>query len=445
MRDKLVDYLERNQLLNSFQHGFRHGHSCLSELLVHYEDLLANLSQGNDVDVVYLDFAKAFDKVDHKLLLKKIRSLGISGKLFNWIKSFLNNRFQKVVIDGFHSYIALVLSGVPQGTVLGPILFLIYLNDINSSIKNGCTIRSFADDSRLFKPICTSQDAVNLQLDLQNVILWATENNMVLHEDKFELMQYSSSLNSNTKELLESLPFNEYARYYTTSDGFDLVPADQVKDLGIFMSSKLDFSSHISLIADNACRKAAWVLSVFRCRKVDTMMTLYKSLVRPLLEYCCPLWNPSKILDIQCLENIQRRFTSKIAGLENLTYWERLKKLDLMSLQRRRERFCIIYMHKILNCHVPNDLSVNWHMNARLGFKVKIPNSSSTRKIASIYESSFSIKWSKAMQYHSQSSKHGNRFQCFQNVAGQVPFVCTRAATDKWLSHQKQQLCTAMV
>ena len=232
-----------------------------------------------NIDVIYLDFAKAFDKVDHKILLKKIHSLGISGKLYKWIKCFLNKRFQKVVIDGVHSYTTLVLSGVPQGTVLGPILFLIYLNDINSSIKYGCTIRSFADDSRLFNPISTSQDAVNLQLDLQNIISWATANNMVIHQDKFELMHYTTSLNNSTKKLLESLPFNEYARYYTTPDGFDLDPADQVQDLGICMSSKLDFFSHINLIVDKACSKAAWALSVFRCRSVDTMMTLYKSMV----------------------------------------------------------------------------------------------------------------------------------------------------------------------
>ena len=121
------------------------------------------------------------------------------------------------------------------------------------------------------------------------------------------------------------------------------------------------------------------------------MMTLYKSLVRPLLEYYCPLWNPGKVIEIQNLENIQRSFTSKISGLENLSYWDQLKKLNLMSLQRRRERFCIIYMWKILNCHAPNDISVSWHMNARLGFKASIPKVSSMRKISSIFESSFSV------------------------------------------------------
>ena len=157
------------------------------------------------------------------------------------------------------------------------------------------------------------------------------------------------------------------------------------------MSSQLHFSSHINIIVDKACRKAAWALSVFQSRSMDTMMTLYKSLIRPLLEYCCPLWNPSRICDIQCLENIQRNFTSKISGLGNLSYWDRLKQLNLMSLQRRRERFSIIYMWKILNCQVPNDVCVNWQMNSRLGFKAVVPRASANRKISPIYESSFGV------------------------------------------------------
>ena len=333
VRDRLVHFLEQNNLLNSFQHGFRHGHSCLSELLVHFNDILTDLNQGNDVDVIYLDFAKAFDKVDHKVLLKKIQHLGISGKLYEWIKSFLSNRSQKVVVDGLHSFITLVISGVPQGTVLGPILFLIYLNDMCLSTKYGSTIRSFADDSRLFHSISTYQDALNLQYDLNNLIAWASENNMTLHQDKFEVLQYSSSL-YHPKSLLEELPFNEYARYYTSSDECLLEATDQVKDLGIHMSSQLNFSSHINIIVDKACSKAAWALSIFQSRNKEIMMNLFKSIVQPLLEYCCPLWHPNNITDIQSSENVQRNFTSKISGLANLCYWDRLKQLNLMSLQR---------------------------------------------------------------------------------------------------------------
>ena len=157
------------------------------------------------------------------------------------------------------------------------------------------------------------------------------------------------------------------------------------------MSSQLSFTSHIRQIVDKACSKAAWCLSVFRSRDKVTMLTLFKSIVRPHLEYCCPLWHPSKVADIQSIESIQRSFTSKIHGLENLNYWERLSELNLMSLQRRRERYCIIYLWKILYSHAPNDIGIQWNVNFRLGIKALVPRAPRNRKIHSIYEASFAI------------------------------------------------------
>ena len=148
IRNKLVNFLEENNILNSNQHGFRKGRSCLTELLAHYDEILENANNGNGTDTVYLDFAKAFDKVDHNLLLKKLKAVGIKGKLLNWLKAFLSHRKQEVVIDGIKSFISAVISGVPQGSVLGPILFIIFINDISNSI-NSSSLKSFADDTKL--------------------------------------------------------------------------------------------------------------------------------------------------------------------------------------------------------------------------------------------------------------------------------------------------------
>ena len=246
--------------------------------------------------------------------------------------------------------------------------------------------------SRVFIFKCSSsQDAVNLQEDLENVISWSTANNMVLHQDKFEVLNYSSTLNHTNTSLFEVLPFNNYARYYKTADDHQLKSQDQVKDLGIYLATQLSFSSHINHIVDKACSKAAWALSIFQCRRKDTMLTLYKSMVRPLLEYCCPLWHPNTILDIQSIENVQQAFTSKIQEIKDLRYWDRLKYLNLMSLQRRRERYCIIYMRKIFYCKVPNDINVEWRFNPRLGFKATLPKMPINKKISTAYESSFSV------------------------------------------------------
>ena len=139
-------------------------------MLAHYQDIVNNMSYDDaDSDLIYLDFAKAFDKADHDLLLKKLKCHGIEGKRFTWLSSFLSGRTQSVIVDGVRSHSTPVKSGVPQGTVLGPILFLLFVNDIELSIEHS-KIRYFADDSRLLKSITTSNDALLLQKDLENVL-----------------------------------------------------------------------------------------------------------------------------------------------------------------------------------------------------------------------------------------------------------------------------------
>ena len=139
------------------------------------------------------------------------------------------------------------------------------------------------------------------------------------------------------------------------------------------ITSELNWTAHIKAMADKARQKAAWVLSVFYTRDPTIMLTLYKSMVRSLLEYCCPLWNPQKVSDIQELEKVQRAFTARIAGVKHLDYWERLKELSIMSLQRRRERYILLHMWKILNGAVSNDLKIRFVSRPRTGFKAAVP------------------------------------------------------------------------
>ena len=157
IRKQLVTFLKSNDLLCSHQHGFRSGHSRLTQLLHHFDDVLENYLIGADTNSIYLDYAKKFDKVDHALLIKKLQRYGIHPQVVNWIRSFLSDRSQQVVIDGHLSLAALVISGVPQGTVLGPILFLIFINDFPHCIKYS-TIRCFADDTRISKAITWEGD-----------------------------------------------------------------------------------------------------------------------------------------------------------------------------------------------------------------------------------------------------------------------------------------------
>ena len=390
LRAKMVDFLEENNLLCHQQHGFRKGRSCLTELLEQYDEILNNFLNQNETDVIYLDFAKAFDKVDHQILLQKIKNIGIGGKLFDWIRSFLSNRNQVVVVDGVLSFLALVISGVPQGTVLGPLLFLIYLNDIADCLKY-CKIKCFADDSRIFRSISLCQDNALLQHDLLKVSEWSKLNNMKLHDDKFVYLNFNIR---SKKSALVNLPFYTENLQYKTSTGQILEPSDTVTDLGVLFSENLDWSSHVSMIVKKAKQKAGWALSVFRDRSPLVMNTLFKSLIRSLLEYACPLWIGLSLQNMRDLEAVQRAFTNKTTCPPYVSnYWDRLQYLNIMSLQRRRERYVILHMWKILNGKTTNDLNICFYESSRYGLLARIPplSVSCSLKAKSLYDLSFAV------------------------------------------------------
>ena len=388
IRNVIVDHLEINHLLCKNQHGFRKGRSCLTQLLAHIDNILHNALEGSDTDVIYLDFQKAFDKVDHEILLQKLKNHGITGNLFNWLEEYLKNRPQIVVVEGQHSYEATVKSGVPQGTVLGPILFLIYINNLQECIVES-TLSSFADDTRIKKKINSVSDVETLQADLQKAEKWSLINNMTLHDKKFELMTHSLNKSNLTKEL----PFTNEFFQYTTTNGVDIQPKTIVRDLGVNVSEDLSWSPHIHTITDGARKMSAWTLSVFSDRSELNMMTLYKMMIRPRVEYCSPLWHPHKISDIQTLENIQRSFTSKIEGYSNYDYHQRLKLLKIPSLQRRRERYIMIHMFKIKESICPNDLNIQFKHSERRGIRAVIPplHKNASQRVQQHYDTSFAV------------------------------------------------------
>ncbi|KAG0725695.1 putative RNA-directed DNA polymerase from transposon X-element [Chionoecetes opilio] len=335
VKNHLTDHLEKTNAFNEGQHGFRKGRSCLSQLLAHQEALLEATSKGTNVDVIYLDFAKAFDKVDHGLLLHKLRGLGISGNLGKWIHTFLTGRTQKVSVQGHLSDPSDVVSGVPQGSVLGPLLFLIMIGDIDRGLRHS-QATSFADDTRVKRGIATEEDVARLQEDLNHLLDWADTNNMSMNSDKFELMKYGPLHNIKGD--------TTYQAHQQT-----ITPAHHVRDLGITMSADSTFSQHIINISNTAKKLTGWILRTFHTRERTCMLTLWKALVLPRLEYCCQLWSPYKKGDIVKLEALQRSFTSKIWDSQHMDYWERLRHLRLYSLQRRRERYLVIYVWKTLD------------------------------------------------------------------------------------------------
>ena len=380
--ERLQDYMEENRLYNATQHGFRKGRSCLSQLLQHQFNIINLLENGATADVIYLDFSKAFDKVDHIVLLKKILHLGIKDNVLNWIKCFLTDRDQSVVVDGAVSENLNVLSGVAQGSVMGPMLFLIYITDIDINMRH-CTALSFADDTRLLGAVRTEDDYTSIQEDLQTMFEWAEKNNMTFNSSKFEMLRYSHP----------KLSVSELC--YVTPDGTTIKQCSHLRDLGIIMNQNANFDQQIENTVKKAKQTMGWILRSFRSREPTMMMTLFKAMVIPLLEYCCQLWNPTTIGEIRKLEAVQRTFTARIKNMDKLNYWQRLSHLELYSLERRRERYIILYIWKIINGLVPNfkqEFAIKTTDSGRRGTICVIPPILKTwKRIQNIKESSIAV------------------------------------------------------
>ena len=358
LRKKIVKYIDENNIIVKEQYGFCSGKSCTTQLLKHFEKILEIIDNSANADVIYLDFSKAFDKVDHEILLDKVKAVGIKGKIHQWLRSFLSNRRQYVLVDNHKSEPEEVLSGVPQGTVLGPVLFILYINDLVTVIKHSyCMI--FADDSKLIKMIESLEDRDLLEEDLQAVIEWAARNKMELNRLKFQLLSHGKSDNLKAP--------------YKIDDEINLEKSEDVKDLGVTLSENSTFTTHINNIVSSAKRIASWTLRTFKSRSKEVVLLLYKTYVRPKLEYSCALWSPHLIKDISAIESVQRTVTAKIEGMETSNYWERLSAIDMYSLQRRRERYQIIHMWKIYQNIIPNELNLVFYQTSREGVKCRRP------------------------------------------------------------------------
>ena len=385
IRKRIVYYIESNGLFNSSQHGFRGGRPCLSQLLQHYDTIISIIESNKNanVDVVYIDFAKAFDKVDIDILLNKVSKLGIGGKLGRWLHSFLTGGSQKVMVKGIMSEASPVLSGVPQGSVLGPLLFLIFIGDIDEGLVLPL-LSSFADDTRLIAVVSTLLQITNFQKYLLTVYDWAERNKMEFNNPKFELLRY----------WLSDDPLRDCTNYIS-STGSIITEKAVVKDLGVYVSSKGNFKDHIKNIVIKVKKLVSWILRTFSCRSTTVMLTLWKTIVLPHLEYASQLWSPSQIGLIQELESLQRSFLRKIQDRRRVDYWKRLKEFKLYSLERRRERYRIIYIWKILEKHVPN-LESNGEIipeiSIRMGRTCHMKKNVlySSRKVRTLRDSSFS-------------------------------------------------------
>jgi hypothetical protein len=272
----IMSHAESSGIFHPLQHGFRKGRSCETQLIEFIDDITNNMEKNKQTDVLIMDFSKAFDKVCHSLLLHKLDFYGVRGKTNDWIKGFLNNRTQRVVAEGVESDIISVDSGVPQGSVLGPTLFLYYINDIASGSNS--TIRLFADDTIAYLTIAKNTDCSTLQSDLDNLAKWEEKWKMSFHPDKCNIMTISKK---RTNIVHDYSLHNQILKRVTS-----------VKYLGCTINSDLNWSDHIQNITNKSNRTLGFLRRNLNISSVKIKEQAYKSLVRPMVEYASSAWDP---------------------------------------------------------------------------------------------------------------------------------------------------------
>ena len=331
LRDHIVEFLGEHKLLSDTQHGFLKGRSCLTNLLECTESVTKWVDEGAPVDVLYLDFQKAFDKVPHQRLLVKLRAHGMGKNIVNWIGNWLIGRKQRVTVDDGNSEWVSVLSGISQGSVLDPLLFLIYINDLEDGI--GSSILKFADDTKIFRKVSSVLDQEQLQEDLDSLIKWSDKWQMTFNQDKCKTM-HIGRLNQKSDYLMNNTV---------------LAKSTTEKDLGVNFSSDMKLSEQCGIAARKGNQLLGMIKRNISYRNIDLIVPLYKAIVRPHLEYCIQVWRPHLKKDIVKLERVQRRATRLIPMLHGMSYEERLKHCNLTTLETRRLRGDQIEVFKIMH------------------------------------------------------------------------------------------------
>jgi len=336
IRCQLMKFLVEFQMISRNQFGFLAGRSTVTALLSSVNSWDKSKNLGFRTDVIYLDFSKAFDAVSYKKLLLKLRSYGITGSLFSWISAWLSNRSQRVKVGSVLSDVKPVLSGVPQGSVLGPLLFLLYINDAIDNIPPSIVCSMFADDIKISRAIDTAQSAIELQVALDKIVEWAEVWQMKLNSKKCAVLSIGK----------------QFEFPYSISN--DILPHSlSTLDLGVLIDSKLKFSLHCDKVYKSASCRSALILRCFKSRNKELLTKAFVTYVRPLLEYATEVFNPILGKDIQRLERVQRSFTKRIPGLKEFSYSQRLSFLHLESLAVRREKADLTMCFRILRGFSP--------------------------------------------------------------------------------------------
>lgn len=344
-----------SHLISPLQHGFTAGKSTETNLIEYVEYLIENMKNGGQVDSIYMDLAKAFDKIDHNILIRKLHSFPISPCLIQLLKTYLENRKQFVCLYGEKSECITPGSSVPQGSVLSPLLFALFINDLPSNIKS--KILLFADDVKLFFRIETIADARQLQCDIDTIVSWCHSNGLSLNASKCFLISFTRRRETTF----------QYFNY--NIDGTTILRVNCIKDLGVLFDPKLSFKNHCEHVTKKAYRMLGFISrSLNKFREIRTYQTLYNLYIRSNLEYCSSIWNPHCQDGIDIIERVQKKYTRLIFRKFRYPYESynmRLIRLEMLSLENRRILSDEQMLYKIKNGRLNLSISHDFQFNPR--------------------------------------------------------------------------------
>lgn len=402
VKDHLMSHMEENSLFSVHQFGFRSGHSCVTQLLSIFEEWSKALDNHEKIDVIYLDFRKAFDTVPHQRLANKLFSYGIRGKVLEWIRHFLSDRKQRVVIDNQESNWADVMSGIPQGSVLGPTLFLVFINDLPDIVNN--LMKIFADDTKIYSTVRSDEDCIKLQEDLNNLLDWSNTWDLKFNSGKCKSMHIGRN--------------NENHKYHMSDT--EILQVDSECDLGIIFQKDLKFTEQVRKCVNKANSMLGIIKRTFSYIDKDMFLLLYKTLVRPHMEYGTAVWSPYLQKDIFLIENVQRRASKLVDDIKHLEYEERMNILGLPTLRYRRERCDQIQVYKIIHEIDKLDKELFFNMNTSTrtrGHNYKISKRQNrTQQRASIFSQRVVNEWN-SLPRNCVESETVNSFKSNLNTA----------------------------
>ena len=418
--------------VNTCQHGFIAGKSCVTNLIDTLDYVGSCLDSGGHIDMTYMqDMSKAFDKVDHELLIQKLqKEYGFGGNLLRWFQYYLADRKQRVTVLGATSDVLPVTSGVPQGSILGPALFLLYVNSLPNNVKSS-RVAMFADDTKVFKAIKWPKDAMKLQEDLNNLENWSSESGLQFNETKCK----SQSITRRINPILT---------VYSMKDS-PLSSIKHERDLGVWISSDLTFNKHVNEQCAQAHKMFGYIRRNTRTiTSIKTRRTIYLSLIRSHLGYATQVWTPQSIELLLKLEKPQRRATKYILNLPFISstcYKSRLQTLHLLPVCYWHEYLDLVHFFKVVNGITTSSFVLNAKNFSctRSSSKTKGVKYETPRCKTTTYQRSYWIRtirtWNALTEILDLNVKNFNKFksviQAYYNTALKNTYDCDDPRTFK--------------